>query len=522
MLPTIDNNFYDKFIIIPPLLNHMEEYKTRFIDFLLRTGALKVGEDFSLKSKRISPWFVNIGDFDDGETSAALGEFYADSILNSGADFDLLYGIPEKGNGLAVATAIEMARKKRNVPRFSTRKFPKDYGEASVMKGYGDARTVKEFIALTKHLPQTERIKSWVIGRAPKNGQSIVQLDDVFTAGDAKYEARELLQFLGDFNFPLLVIGVDRQEVGIDATGRSAIEEYEQKTGTRVVSVVNALDVYDFLREHAPVKTASGEIRREDVERMATYLRVYGTTTARKAIGSLEQIVIERDKSVIPACDVSTLEEFERLVESTADVEGIGGYKVGFELGLAYSLGKVVEIVRKHTTKPVIYDHQKAGTDIPDTGRNFARVCKAAGVDAVILFPQAGPETERAWIYHSLDAGLKVIVGGRMTHPAYAVSEGGFITDEGALDMYRIAASAGINHFVVPGNKVDVIAEVKLTVEAKGVSPVFYAPGFIAQGGSISDAAKVAGDRFHGIVGRGIYQALDIKAAAIEHASQIS
>ena len=220
--------------------------------------------------------------------------------------------------------------------------------------------------------------------------------------------------------------------------------------------------------------------------------------------------------------DVLCVEEFERLVESTADVEGIGGYKVGFELGLAYSLGKVVEIVRKHTTKPVIYDHQKAGTDIPDTGRNFARVCKAAGVDAVILFPQAGPETERAWIYHSLDAGLKVIVGGRMTHPAYAVSEGGFITDEGALDMYRIAASAGINHFVVPGNKVDVIAEVKLTVEAKGVSPVFYAPGFIAQGGSISDAAKVAGDRFHGIVGRGIYQALDIKAAAIEHASQIS
>ena len=520
MLPTIDNNFYDKFIIIPPLLNHMEEYKTRFIDFLLRTGALKVGEDFSLKSKRISPWFVNIGDFDDGETSAALGEFYADSILNSGADFDLLYGIPEKGNGLAVATAIEMARKKRNVPRFSTRKFPKDYGEASVMKGYGDARNVKEFITLTKHLPQTERIKSWVIGRAPKNGQSIVQLDDVFTAGDAKYEARELLQFLGDFNFPLLVIGVDRQEVGIDATGRSAIEEYEQKTGTRVVSVVNALDVYDFLRRNAPVKTATGEIRRENVERMAIYLRVYGTQTARKEMGALEQRIIEPDRSVIPACDVP-FEQFEPLVRETADVPGIGGYKIPLISGRK-GWETWISTARRYTDKPLIFDGQKLGTDIPDTGQEVMKNIKEAGFDAVILFPQAGPETERAWIYHALDKGLKVIVGGRMTHPAYTVSEGGFITDEGALDMYRIAARAGINNFVVPGNKPDVIKQVKDVVEAEGVSPVFYAPGFIAQGGSISDAAKVAGERFHGIVGRGIYQALDIKAAAIEHASQIS
>ena len=66
----------------------MEEYKRRFVDFLIRTGALKVFEnrddDRTLKSKRISPWFVNIGDFDDGEASAALGGSYADAILNSG------------------------------------------------------------------------------------------------------------------------------------------------------------------------------------------------------------------------------------------------------------------------------------------------------------------------------------------------------------------------------------------------------------------------------------------------------
>jgi len=538
----------------------MEDFKERFIQFLLRTGALRVEGDFSLKSKRLSPWFVNIGDFNDGESSAALGEFYAASILGSGVNFDLLYGIPEKGSALAVATAIEMARKDKNVPWFFTRKVPKEYGEAT-------------------NLSQADRIKALVVGRAPKDGQAIIQLDDVFTAGDAKYEARAVLQGLGKFELPLLAIAVDRMEVGID--GQSAIEEYEKKTGTRVVSVVNALDIIDYYNGHLKtggcIRVRSGKVVMEEsqlkevIRRMSNYLRVYGTSAARNAFGGLEQTIIERDRSVIPACDVETLEQFEELVRQTADVEGIGAYKVGFELGLGsqkYSLQplrnllaelnehateiqspaivevtrkitqlvnelpvelllggleRVVQIARKYTTKPIIYDHQKAGTDIPDTGKNFARTVKKAGVDAIILFPQAGPETERAWIYHAFDHGLKVIVGGRMTHPAYAVSEGGFITDEGAMEMYRIAARAGVRNFVVPGNKPAVIKEVREAIEAEGVKdPVFCAPGFIAQGGVISDAAKVGGDRFHGIVGRGIYQAKDMRAAAIEHTSQLT
>jgi orotidine-5'-phosphate decarboxylase len=235
----------------------------------------------------------------------------------------------------------------------------------------------------------------------------------------------------------------------------------------------------------------------------------------------LEQKIIQRDRSIIPACDVSTIEAFEELVKQTADVEGIGGYKIGFELGLGYGLKKVVETARKYTEKTIIYDHQKAGTDIPDTGKNFAKLCKKAGVDAVILFPQAGPETERAWIYHALDNDLKVIVGGRMTHPAYSQSEGGFISDEGALEMYRIAARAGITHFVVPGNKLEVIRTVKETVEAEGVVPIFYSPGFVAQGGKIEDATKVAGERWHAIVGRGIYQAKDMKNAALKYTSRL-
>ena len=87
--------------------------------------------------------------------------------------------------------------------------------------------------------------------------------------------------------------------------------------------------------------------------------------------------------------------------------------------------------------------------------------------------------------------------------------------------MYRIAARAGINNFVVPGNKPDVIKQVKELVEAEGVSPVFYAPGFVAQGGKIEDATKVAGERWHAIVGRGIYQAKDMKKAAEEYTSKL-
>ena len=476
----------------------MEEYKAKFIDFLLKTGALKVFEnpsdDRTLKSKRISPWFVNIGDFNDGESSNALAGFYADAVINSGVEVNVLYGIPDKGVGLAAPIAMAMAAKGHNVGWFFSRKDEKTHGEAT-------------------NLGPEDRIKKLTVGRAPKVNDSIIQLDDVFTAGDAKYEANTFLKSLGRTNLPLLAIAVDRQEVAIDS--REAIAEYQEKTGTRVVSIVNAVDVYNVLKE----KNLASE---RALERLANYVRVYGTKKARAAIGNgLEQKIIGRDKSVIPACDVETLEQFEELVKQTADVDGIGGYKIGFELGLGFGLPAVVAAARKHTDKPIIYDHQKAGTDIPDTGKNYAKVMKKSGVDTVIFFPQAGPETERAWIYHALDNGLNVIVGGRMTHPAYAVSEGGFITDEGALDMYRIAARAGVNNFVVPGNKPEVIKQVREVVEAEGVSPIFYAPGFVAQGGKIEAAAKVAGDRFHGIVGRGIYQAKDMHAAAIEHTSQL-
>ncbi len=223
-------------------------------------------------------------------------------------------------------------------------------------------------------------------------------------------------------------------------------------------------------------------------------------------------VIIKYDRSVIPACDVATISELEKLVDATCGVRGIGAYKIGFGLGLRYGLPKVCEAIRDKTDLPIIYDHQKAATDIPDTGELFAQVCKDAGVDAIILFPQAGPATEKAWIDACRKKGLGVIVGGEMTHPQYKKSEGGWLDDDAIVKIYEIAKAAGIGDFVVPGNKPDRIRFYKKLLG----DVVLYSPGLVAQGGEISDSTKAAGDKWHAIVGRGIYGAKDMNAAARE------
>lgn len=221
--------------------------------------------------------------------------------------------------------------------------------------------------------------------------------------------------------------------------------------------------------------------------------------------------IIRLNRSVIPACDVSSIDEFEKIIKETCSVEGIGGYKVGFSLTLSYGLPRIVETGRKYTDLPIIYDHQKAGTDIPDVGKIFAKVCKNAGIDAIIIFPEAGPATEEEWIKAAQSDDLGVIVGGEMTHPKFKRSEGGFIADEALEEIYLEAVKLGVQDFVVPGNRIERIKVYKELIENQGVEPVFYSPGLIAQGGEITEAAKVAGDRWHAIVGRGIYQKINIR-----------
>lgn len=228
--------------------------------------------------------------------------------------------------------------------------------------------------------------------------------------------------------------------------------------------------------------------------------------------------IINLKKSIIPSCDVDSLEKLGKLVKATCSVKGVGAYKIGFELVIPFGIEKVVKTIRKITKLPIIYDHQKAGTDIPEMGSKFMKACKL--VDAVILFPQAGPETEAAWIRAAQQSRMKVIIGGEMTHQAFLKSAGGFIEDNAPKRIYEIAASMGVADFVIPGNKLEKSMEYVKIIKNKVKNPVFYSPGLITQGGRISDLAQQLAS-WHAIIGRAIYEAKDMRKAAEEMAKSL-
>ncbi len=454
------------------------KYRVEAFNELKASNALKADgkSEYKLKSGRLSPYFFNMGDLNTGKSTAFLGRTYANALHEAlGDNFDLIYGIPEKGVSLAPATAVEYYNLFGiDKAWFFTRKFNKKHGEGT-------------------------NVATPVVGRQPKDGDRVVLLDDVLTTGKAKYEAiEELKTLVKGIQIVGLVIMIDRQEVAV--TGMNAVEEFHQKTGIPVFSVMKATDVYSL---------SSTSDEPEAGKKMGLFLTAYGTKEASNYVGKyVPDFSTIQKNGIIPACDLDSLASFEELVKQTAPIEGISGYKLGFELGLRFGLPKVVEIVRKYTDKEIIYDHQKAATDIPDTGKAFAKLVKGAGINTVILFPQSGPETERAWIYRAYEQGLGVIVGGIMTHPAYIQSEGGFILDQAALDIYRIAASAGVNRFVVPGTKPDIVSRVKSILEGEGVTDqIFYAPGLVTQGGSIETINSVLGNNWHAIIGRAIVNA---------------
>lgn len=222
--------------------------------------------------------------------------------------------------------------------------------------------------------------------------------------------------------------------------------------------------------------------------------------------------IIKLQKSVIPSCDVDSLEQLGKLVNATHSIEGIGAYKIGFQLAIPFGLRKVIETIRVISDLPIIYDHQKAATDIPEMGEKFVKACK--GVDAVIYFPLTGPETEMAWIKAARKAQMPVIIGGEMTHKGFLEGEYGFIKDKAPMHIYEIAAQLKVTDYVVPGNRPEKIREYREFLESEGIKPTFYSPGLIAQGGGTADAANAAGERWHAIVGRVIYEARDIGKAA--------
>jgi orotidine-5'-phosphate decarboxylase len=225
--------------------------------------------------------------------------------------------------------------------------------------------------------------------------------------------------------------------------------------------------------------------------------------------------LFHRKRGVIPACDVYDLKTFRRLIEATYDIEGIVSYKLGALLGLTYGLPQLVNIIHEYTELPVIYDHQKAGTDIPRMGEKFAAICADAGITGVILFPQAGPQTEAAFIDALYDKNLVPMVGGEMTHPQYLAHDGGFIRNEAPAEMYTLAAEKGVNHFIVPGTKPAVINQYHQLLSRLVKEPEYSMPGIGKQGGDITSAFEaLEGAPAYAIIGASIYEQADMTAAA--------
>ena len=115
---------------------------------------------------------------------------------------------------------------------------------------------------------------------------------------------------------------------------------------------------------------------------------------------------------------------------------------------------------------------------------------------------------------------MKVIIGGEMTHQAYLKEAGGFIDDNAPKRMYEIAASMGVTDFVIPGNKPEKAMQYVNIIKNKIKNPVFYSPGLISQGGSISDLT-IKLDSWHAIIGRAIYEAKDMKKVVRELAKEL-
>ena len=215
----------------------MESYKREFIQFLESAGVLKFG-DFTAKSGRKIPYFVNAGMIKTGEDIAKLGEFYARAYQEKlGQTKAVLYGPAYKGISIAVSSAVALAKNGLDLPFFFNRKEAKDHGEGGVFVGY-----------------------------VPKENEEIVIVEDVITAGTAIRESMEILSSLQGSKVIATFVMVDRKEKG--KTEKSAMAEVGEEFGFPVYSVVDVYDIIEYLEED--------EANRENVERIKKYLEVNG------------------------------------------------------------------------------------------------------------------------------------------------------------------------------------------------------------------------------------------------------
>ena len=207
----------------------MDDHRHRFLALALRAQALRFGE-FTLKSGRSSPYFFNAGRFDSGAALAALAGCYADAIDAAGAagsiqDFDLLFGPAYKGIPLATALACEYARRGRDLPLAFNRKEAKAHGEGGSLIG------------------------------APLEGQRVLIVDDVITAGTAIREALAIIRDGGGIPAGI-AIALDRQERVQEAdmqedSRRSAAQSVAAEQGLPVIAVATLSDLLAFAGESA-------------------------------------------------------------------------------------------------------------------------------------------------------------------------------------------------------------------------------------------------------------------------------
>ncbi len=215
----------------------MENYKREFIQFLEGAGVLKFG-DFTAKSGRKIPYFINAGDIKTGAQISKLGEFYAKAYLEKvGNEKAVLYGPAYKGISIAVSASIALAKEGLDLPYFFNRKEAKDHGEGGVFVGY-----------------------------TPKAQENIVIVEDVITAGTAIRESMEILSSLNGSKVIATFVMVDRKEKG--KGDKSAMAEVGEEFGFPVYSVVDVYDIIEYLEED--------DKNRENVERIKKYLEVYG------------------------------------------------------------------------------------------------------------------------------------------------------------------------------------------------------------------------------------------------------
>ena len=215
----------------------MEAYKREFIQFLQGAGVLKFG-DFTAKSGRKIPYFINAGDIKTGDQIAKLGEFYAKAYLEKvGNKRTVLYGPAYKGISIAVSSSIALSKEGIDVPFFFNRKEAKDHGEGGVFVGY-----------------------------TPKAGEEVVIVEDVITAGTAIRESMAILGSLEDVKVAATFVMVDRKEKGKGEKG--AMVEIEEEFGFPVYSVVDVYDIIEYLEEDPA--------NEENVTRIKNYLAVNG------------------------------------------------------------------------------------------------------------------------------------------------------------------------------------------------------------------------------------------------------